>query len=102
MTNVIYFEVEISGDVIGDSAKPIFNEYDGGLIGGFVLKKGNTVACFLSSEKPYSLFLSSEQSFYFTTIDGPDGKVNRAVISEYAIKPTSIKVEAKEAWAHDE
>jgi hypothetical protein len=92
--NILYFEVEIDGDMLSSEVKPIYDESRSRLLGSFVLKRGNKVACFVAAnEPPYSLFFTSNQPFYLTPRESDiDGKIDYAVISEYSISPLSVKV----------
>jgi len=96
MNRILYFEVDVIGDILSDGAKPIYSDEKKALLGSFVLKRGETLACFVSAtDKPYSLYFSSDQPFFFTPCeDQSTGKVESALISAYSISPLSVKVKA--------
>lgn len=93
-TDILNFEVEIYGDVLNDGSKPIFNDDPRELLGGFTIKAGSVVACSVPLKgNPYSLHFTSGIPFYFTPMEGEDGKISHALISEVPIKPYSVKVQ---------
>ena len=94
--DTLNFEVEITG-MLADGPKPIFDdEAKRSLIGGFVIKAGDTVTASVSTkDNPYTLHFTSGIPFYFTAMEGKDGKISHALISEVPIKPYSVKVQTK-------
>jgi hypothetical protein len=74
-----WLEVEVSEDVLSDSAYPIFDAYDN-LIGGFSVKDSRTIKGFLSGNSEVSLFIDSDYPLYLSLKEGQDGKVISAKI----------------------
>jgi hypothetical protein len=91
-SDMYYFQVDVDGDVLCDGAKPLLD--DGGtMIGGFTLKEGSKIVCFVTSKcNQVGLFLSSGLSFFFTPKEDHTGKVVAGVLSDVRQNPTSIRV----------
>ena len=87
------FQTEIYGDVIYDGVMPIYDSESNRLIGGFIVRHGNLVSCFLSGRGyPTSLAVSSRESFWFTPINDRNGQVSAAYVSNIYINPLSKKI----------
>ena len=90
------FRVELLGFdfAASDGPRPIFDEDGKRLMGGFVLDRGDTVKGFISAcEDPYRLAFTSGAPWYLTVVEGPDGKVASARVSEVKIHLLSLKIE---------
>lgn len=90
---VFTFNVEIYGDPESYRSYPIYDDREG-LIGAFIVNKGQTVTCFVAAEKsPYALALSTKDKFYFTVVEDGFGAVEHAYVTEYKANETSILVD---------
>lgn len=90
---VFTFNVEVYGDMLSYASLPIYDDaYN--LIGAFIVDKGQQIAGFVSGTKsPAALAISTGDSFFFTTHDGEDGKIDFAILTEYRLYTTSILVD---------
>ena len=79
-TPIVYCDIAAS-----DGALPIYDNYKN-LVGGFILEVGDTIRGFISGRaNEVSLRLTTGEGFWFTAKDGPDGKVDRGIVSEWCI-----------------
>lgn len=90
---VYRFNVMVYGDVPSFESLPIYDDADK-LIGAFVVDQAQTVRCFVSGVSyPGSIAVSVGDPFYFTTYDGPDGKIVSAILTDYKLNEVSILVD---------
>ena len=95
---VYKFRVEFppSVDAPSGESMPVYDQFRF-LIGAFNVYEGNRMVGFLSGVgHPMAIDISLGDPFYITPIEGPDGKVMNAVISEKPITVNSVKVNTTE------
>lgn len=96
-TDEIYrFRAEISGDAPSLESYPIYDDECYNLLGAFTVDRGDTMMCFISGRyHEAALLISTGDKFYFTPVDGPDGKVIYGIVSELKISARSVAVRAE-------
>ena len=95
-SNIYKFKVEIGGDAPSGESHPIYDDEGKHLLGAFVLDKGQTLLGFVSGvAHPTALHVSTGDFFFFTPIDGPDGKVAFGIVSEVRISHLSVQTQAR-------
>ena len=96
MDKIYKFKVEVSGDAPSGESYPIYDDEKHQLLGAFVVDKGQVLLGFISGiHHPTALYISTGDIFYFTPIDGPDGKIAYGVVSDVSISVSSKKITAR-------
>lgn len=98
MSDEIYrFNVEISGDAPSLESYPIYDDELLNLLGAFTVDYGDTMAGFISGRYNHvALLISTGDHFFFTPVDGLDGKVLYGIVSEYKISARSVATRAND------
>lgn len=96
MDNIYKFSVEIEGDAPSGESHPIYDDEKRQLLGAFVLDRGQFILGFISGvDHPTALHVSTGYPFYFTPIEGEDGKVLYGIVSEVKISNISKITQAR-------
>lgn len=96
MTNkILSFEADISGDMLSDGSRPIYDD-NGDVVGGFTLKRGSTVSGFVAFQEWHKLYVAHGTKFFFTPTEGQDGKINGGLVTEVKISALSIEIQPEE------
>ncbi len=99
MSNRVYkFSVELKSgvDVPSMESFPIYEDALV-LVGAFTVSQGDRIDGFLAgSGYPLALSVSLGDDFYFTPVEGEDGKVSSAILSERSISAHSVKIRQTE------
>lgn len=96
MDNIYKFRVEIEGDAPSGESHPIYDDEKKQLLGAFVLDTGQFILGFISGvDHPTALHISTRYPFYFTPIEGADGKISHGIVSEVKISNMSKLTEAR-------
>jgi len=91
--NTIKFDVELVGDVICDGAMPVYDNFKYKLLGGFTVKQGNIVRCFLAiTDNPFVMNYEEGIPFWITPNVDKNGQVCGAVLTLTELSPQSSRV----------
>lgn len=100
MSRVFQFMVDISKvnmDIPYGETFPVYDEAAEALVGSFLLRTDGFASVFVGgSGYPTALSVSTGDDFWFTLIEGKDGKVSLAKISQMPISVNSIKIRYSE------
>lgn len=96
VSEIYRFRADIVGsDAISLESYPIFDDEYHDLLGAFTVDQGDIIIGFISGRYHLAaLLISTGEKFFFTPVDGPDGKVIYGIVSEYKISAKSVATRA--------